>query len=69
MNKAPQDFTGALVKAGLGEFFLGRTAAHQREYLKWIEEAKRPETRRARIGQAMTMLAEKRTKENARSKK
>ena len=69
MNRVPQDFTDGLMKAGLSEFFDGCTAAHQREYLNWIEEARRPETRKARIGQAMTMLTERRAKDNARSKK
>jgi uncharacterized protein YdeI (YjbR/CyaY-like superfamily) len=30
--------------------------SHQREYLKWIESAKKPETRQRRIGRMLTML-------------
>jgi uncharacterized protein YdeI (YjbR/CyaY-like superfamily) len=69
MSKIPADLKDALVKAGLGDFFDGCTAAHQREYLKWIEEAKRPETRNARISQAVKMIAAKHAKETARAKK
>jgi hypothetical protein len=46
-------------QAGLEDFFAGGTGAHQREYLKWIGEAKRPAARAARIGQAMEMLGKK----------
>lgn len=53
MSAPPPDLEAALAKAGLSEFFADCTAAHQREYLKWIGEAKRPETRAARIAQAV----------------
>ncbi len=49
--------------AGLAEFFAGCTASHRREYLKWIGEAKKPETRAARIEKTLAMLAERRAKE------
>ena len=67
MTNLPQDFAKALEKAGLVDFFTGCTRAHQNEYLKWITEAKRPETREKRLGEAMRMLANKRAEENARS--
>lgn len=69
MNQLPPDLAAALEKAGLAEFFADCTAAHQREYLKWIAEAKRPETRAARIAQATQMLAEKKAKEAAKTKR
>ena len=65
----PRDLADALHAAKLGDFFSACTAAHRREYLKWIDEAKRPETRRARIAKAMTMLADKRAAEDARVKR
>jgi uncharacterized protein YdeI (YjbR/CyaY-like superfamily) len=34
--------------------------SHQREYLDWIDEAKRSETRRRRIGRTLEMLIERR---------
>ena len=49
--------------AGLAEFFAGCTASHRREYLKWIGEAKKPETRAARIENTVAMLAGRRAKE------
>jgi len=69
MTQIPSELSEALTKAGLSAFFADCTAAHQREYLKWIGEAKRAETRQARIEKAITMLADKRAKENARAKK
>jgi uncharacterized protein YdeI (YjbR/CyaY-like superfamily) len=69
MNSLPPDIAQALKAAGLEEFFAGCTGPHQREYLKWIGEAKRPATRIARIERAMLALAEKRREEAARLKK
>lgn len=66
MAEIPPDFSAALKSAGLAAFFAGCTGPHQREYLKWIGEAKRPETRCKRIQQAMGMLADKRREEKAR---
>ncbi len=68
MNQIPEDLLAALKSGGLDEFFANCTAAHQREYLKWIGEAKRPETRRQRIAQAVKMIATKSKQEAAKSK-
>jgi len=68
MTQIPSELSEALTKAGLSAFFADCTAAHQREYLKWIGEAKRPETRAARIAQAVKMISEKHVKETARKK-
>lgn len=38
--------------------FAALSYSHQREYVRWIEEAKREETRRERIARALAMLAE-----------
>jgi uncharacterized protein YdeI (YjbR/CyaY-like superfamily) len=65
MNAIPQDFAEALRKAGLADFFSGCTDPHQKEYLKWIAEAKRPETRKSRIAKATQMLSAKRAEERA----
>jgi len=67
--KTPNDFAVALEKVKLGKFFAGCAPAHQREYLKWIGEAKRPETRKERIGKAVKMLAARSTRKPAREKK
>jgi uncharacterized protein YdeI (YjbR/CyaY-like superfamily) len=69
MTGPPKDIVDALKESGLDEFFSGCTGSHRREYVKWISEAKRPETRTHRIQQAMKMLSAKRAEETARSKK
>jgi uncharacterized protein YdeI (YjbR/CyaY-like superfamily) len=69
MNDTPTDLEAALKAAGLADFFADCTPAHRREYLRWIGEAKREETRKARIGRAVTMLADKCAEEKARAKK
>jgi uncharacterized protein YdeI (YjbR/CyaY-like superfamily) len=69
MSDLPQDFADALKNAGLGPFFAECTNAHRGEYLKWIVEAKRPETRKARIEKSIKMLSEKRAEEDARARK
>ena len=69
MAEIPADFNEALEKAGLGAFFAECTAPHQGEYLKWLGEAKRPETRAKRIQQALKMLSDKRAEEEARAKR
>lgn len=46
----PADLKEALAAApGAEQRFLALPPSHQREYLKWIDEAKRPETRARRI--------------------
>jgi uncharacterized protein YdeI (YjbR/CyaY-like superfamily) len=69
MNATSHDFTSALKAAGLADFFAGCTSAHQNEYSKWITEAKRPETRQARIAKAVQMISDKCAEEKAREKK
>jgi uncharacterized protein YdeI (YjbR/CyaY-like superfamily) len=69
MTTIPNDFAEALDAAGLTEFFADCTNAHRNEYLKWIAEAKRPETRQARIVKATQMISAKCAEENMRAKK
>ena len=64
MAEIPPEFAKALKAAGLADFFAGCTAAHRREYLQWIGEAKKPETRTARSQKAVKMLAAKRAQES-----
>jgi uncharacterized protein YdeI (YjbR/CyaY-like superfamily) len=68
-GKPAPDFVEALKAAGLADFFADCTGSHRREYLKWIGEAKRSETRSKRIAKAMLTLADKRREEAARRKK
>jgi uncharacterized protein YdeI (YjbR/CyaY-like superfamily) len=69
MNEIPPEFATELKAAGLEEFFADCTASHRREYLKWIGEAKKSETRAARSRQAVTRLAAKRAEEQGRARR
>jgi uncharacterized protein YdeI (YjbR/CyaY-like superfamily) len=69
MADTPKDFAAALKAGGPDEFFSGCTGPHRREYLKWIGEAKRPETRTKRITHAVKMLSARQAEETARAKK
>jgi uncharacterized protein YdeI (YjbR/CyaY-like superfamily) len=55
----PQDFAAELAaNPAAGRFFDGLAPSHRREYLEWITEAKRDETRGKRIATALEWLAE-----------
>jgi uncharacterized protein YdeI (YjbR/CyaY-like superfamily) len=57
--EVPQDFGAALAATpAAAQFFDGLAPSHRYEYLEWITEAKRPETRAKRIGEALAWLAE-----------
>ena len=53
----PDDF-GAALSVKARDSFDAMAPSHRREYLEWIVEAKRPETRAKRIAQAAEWLAE-----------
>lgn len=53
----PDDFAAALTPAARA-FLDGLAPSHRRDYLDWIVEAKRPETRAKRIAQAAEWLSE-----------
>ena len=56
---APKDFTAAMkTQPDAAAFWKGLSYSHQREYVAWIEEAKKAETRERRIAKAVGMLAE-----------
>lgn len=53
----PADFAAALsVAPGAADRFAGLALSHQREYVQWIEEAKRPETRARRIEESIRKI-------------
>lgn len=55
----PADFASALAAQPSARSFFDQLApSHRREYLEWITEAKRDETRAKRIGEALAMLAD-----------
>ncbi len=55
----PEDFAAELARyQGASEKFAAWAPSHRREYLEWIVEAKRPETRAKRIAQAAEWIAD-----------
>lgn len=55
----PDDFAAALAKSDPAiATFNAFAPSHRREYLEWITQAKRPETRAKRIAQAIEWMAE-----------
>ncbi|MDI3289700.1 YdeI/OmpD-associated family protein [Polyangium sp. 15x6] len=55
---APADLAAALAKSGAASITWDSLApSHRKEYVGWIEEAKKPETRARRITSAVEMLA------------
>jgi len=56
---APPDLKQALrVNPAAAALFRGLACSHQKEYVRWIEEAKRAETRKARVDKALQMLGQ-----------
>jgi hypothetical protein len=56
----PPDFKVALESSPEAQTFYNQLSfTHQREYVKWIEEAKREQTRQARVAKAVEMLKQK----------
>lgn len=52
----PAPFKALLKKEGLLPWFEKLSYTHRKEYVRWIEDAKKEETRQNRIAKAMTML-------------
>lgn len=57
--EVPAQLLSAIRKAKLNDFFDGLSYTHQREYCRWITEAKKEETRARRIEQAIEMMKKK----------
>ena len=55
----PPEFKARMKKEGLLEFFEGLSYTHRKEYIRWITEAKKEETRVARGEKAIQMLHNK----------
>jgi uncharacterized protein YdeI (YjbR/CyaY-like superfamily) len=58
-SDAPEDLMAALAAAGLADAFLRLPPSHRKEYVEWIDGAKKPETRRRRIEGTVERLAGK----------
>lgn len=54
--EVPEDFRAAMEKAGVAIFFDSLSFTNQKEYCRWISEAKKPETRVRRLAQALDLL-------------
>jgi uncharacterized protein YdeI (YjbR/CyaY-like superfamily) len=50
------DLRAALDAAGLADTFTALSYSHQREYVTWIDEAKKPATRARRIAGTLDRL-------------
>jgi hypothetical protein len=57
--EAPAEFAARMKREGLREFFDGLSYTHQKEYVRWVSEAKREETRARRLEKAVEMLRAK----------
>lgn len=58
---APADLKRALVKnAKANAAFTSLAPSHRNEFIMWIEDAKKPETRAVRIAKAVTLITQKR---------
>ena len=55
--EVPPDLA-AVLDEDLRAFFDSLSYTHRKEYVRWIEEAKRQETRRTRVEKAAAMLAD-----------
>ncbi|MGO9030043.1 MAG: YdeI/OmpD-associated family protein [Acidimicrobiales bacterium] len=52
----PDDVATALADSGEADAFEALAYTHRKEFVRWIEEAKRPETRQRRIEQTCEMV-------------
>ena len=50
-SSVPADLAAALAESGVRPAFDALSFSHQREYVQWIEDAKRPDTRTRRIAE------------------
>ena len=56
--EVPDDLARALTKAKLRKRLDAMSYSHQREYVQWIDEAKKPETRARRVDQTIERIRE-----------
>lgn len=54
----PDDLAEALRAAGAADRFEALAPSHRKEYVRWITEAKKPETRARRVAEAIPMIAD-----------
>jgi Bacteriocin-protection, YdeI or OmpD-Associated/Domain of unknown function (DUF1905) len=54
----PEDLAAALADSGVRDVFDALSYTHRREYVSWVEEAKREETRAKRLARTVELLRE-----------
>lgn len=54
--EVPADLSQALAGAGLTDTFAALAPSHRKEYVRWVTEAKKPETRQRRVAETITRL-------------
>lgn len=54
----PADLAGALRDGGAAASFDALAPSHRKEYVRWVEEAKKPETRAKRVADAVARIRE-----------
>lgn len=57
--EVPEDLSAMMQREGLLEFFESLSYTHRKEYCRWINEAKKQETRIRRLEKAAEMLRER----------
>lgn len=57
LNTMPDDVAARLAQDGLMDAYAARPAYQRNDYLGWIAQAKRPETRQKRITQMLDELS------------
>ena len=61
--EVPDDLAAAIAADGpAAATFAGLAFTHRKAYVTWVEEAKKPETRAARVEKAVAMLREGKTR-------
>ena len=56
--EVPDDLAAAMATAGATAKFDELAPSHRKEYVRWVTEAKKPETRAKRIAEAIEMIGE-----------
>ena len=56
--EVPDDLAKAMADGGTTDAFAALAPSHRKEYVRWITEAKKPETRQKRIDEAVQKIGE-----------
>lgn len=56
--EVPDDLAAAMADAGAADRFDALAPSHRKEYVRWITEAKKAETRAKRVAEAVALIAE-----------